>query len=96
MPKVTAVSHTEVKKRLLNTSEAIAAYEEAADEYALLEQLTEWRTKAGLTKADVAQRMGVKPPAINRLENNITKASWQTLRRYAAACGVSLAIIARS
>lgn len=96
MPKVTAVSHTEVKKRLLNTLEAIAAYEEAADEYALLEQLTEWRTKAGLTKADVAQRMGVKPPAINRLENNITKASWQTLRRYAAACGVSLAIIARS
>lgn len=95
MPKVIAVSHFDVKKRLLNTPEAIAAYEEAADEYALLEQLTEWRTKAGLTKADVAQRMGVKPPAINRLENNVTKASWQTLRRYAAACGVSLAITAR-
>jgi DNA-binding XRE family transcriptional regulator len=95
MAKVKAISHEYVMKTLLDTPEAIAAFEEAKDEFALLEQLTAWRTQAGLTKADVAERMGVKPPAINRIENNVTKASWQTLKRYAAACGVELGITVR-
>ena len=64
---------------LLNTPEAIAAYHEAGEKLALLEQLTEWREAAGLTKAQVAARMGVTPPAITRLERNVTRASWLTL-----------------
>ncbi|MBS9422870.1 XRE family transcriptional regulator [Photorhabdus caribbeanensis] len=54
MAKVTPISHSEVRKRLLNTPEAIQSYVEATEEYELLEQLTEWREKAGLKKIDIA------------------------------------------
>ncbi|TCL06578.1 helix-turn-helix domain-containing protein [Sodalis ligni] len=94
MSKIVAIKHAEVMKRLLNTPEAVAAYQEAMEEDALLEQLTEWRENAGLTKAEVAKRMGVNPPAINRLERNVTKASYHTLKRYAAACGINMTIVA--
>lgn len=94
MPKVKPVSHAEARARFLNTPEAIQAYEEAGEEFALLEQLTEWREKAGLTRADVAARMGVSAPAISKLEKNVTRATWQTLKRYAQACGVTLALSA--
>lgn len=95
MAKVIPISHEEVMACLLNTPEAIAAYHEAGEELALLEQLTEWREAAGLTKAQVAARMGVTPPAITRLERNVTRASWITLKRYAAACGVDIRLTAR-
>jgi transcriptional regulator with XRE-family HTH domain len=49
----------------------------------LRELLAEWRKHDNLTKAQVAERMGVTPPVISRLENNITKASIDTLTRYA-------------
>ncbi len=40
------------------------------------------------------ERMGVTPPVISRLENNITKASIDTLTRYAHACGIKKPVIA--
>ncbi|WP_118984583.1 helix-turn-helix domain-containing protein [Photorhabdus sp. CRCIA-P01] len=92
MAKVTPISHSEVRKRLLNTPEAIQAYADATEEYELLEQLTEWREKAGLKKVDVAKRMGINPSAVTRIEKNVTRASWHTLKRYAAACGVELSL----
>lgn len=95
MSKVIPISHEEALKRLLDTPEAIAAYDEMSEELALLEQLTKWREQAGLTRAEVASRMGVTPPAISRLERNISKATWLTLRRYAAACGVTLTLAAK-
>ncbi|WP_339367427.1 helix-turn-helix domain-containing protein [Photorhabdus sp. S14-60] len=84
-----------MRKRLLNTPEAIQAYVEATEEYELLEQLTEWREKAGLKKIDIAKRMGINPSAVTRIEKNVTKASWHTLKRYAAACGVELSLTAK-
>jgi transcriptional regulator with XRE-family HTH domain len=53
----------------------------------LRELLAEWRN-GNLTKAQVAERMGVTPPVISRLENNITKASIDALTRYLHACGI--------
>ncbi|ELH6623791.1 helix-turn-helix transcriptional regulator, partial [Escherichia coli] len=43
--------------------------------------LAEWRKQENLTEAQVARRMGVTPPVITRLENNITKANIDTLTR---------------
>ena len=60
----------------------------------LRELLAEWRKHDNLTKAQVAERMGVTPPVISRLENNITKASIDTLTRYAHACGIKKPVIA--
>ncbi|CDH00872.1 helix-turn-helix domain-containing protein [Xenorhabdus bovienii] len=51
--------------------------------------LSEWRKNAGLTSAQVAEKMGIKPPTVSKIERNIVKASIYTLSRYARACGVN-------
>ncbi|PHM60596.1 transcriptional regulator [Xenorhabdus stockiae] len=69
---------------------AALAEEEKALELTIEMQnmLAEWRRNAGLTSAQVAERMGIKPPTVSRIEKNIVKASIDTLSRYARACGV--------
>nr|WP_255417027.1 helix-turn-helix transcriptional regulator [Photorhabdus sp. CRCIA-P01] len=47
-----------------------------------------WREQAGLTSAQVAERMGVKPPTISRLEKNADRASIKRILKYASVCGV--------
>ncbi|ARF52470.1 helix-turn-helix domain-containing protein [Pantoea stewartii] len=64
------------------------AYEAELEQERLQETLTTWRKNAGLTSAQVAERMGIKPPTVSRMEKNATKMSYETLRRYANACGV--------
>uniref|UniRef100_UPI0036DBBB88 helix-turn-helix domain-containing protein n=1 Tax=Photorhabdus sp. RM322S TaxID=3342825 RepID=UPI0036DBBB88 len=65
-----------------------AAYEAEERKEKLQALLAEWRHNAGITRAQVAERMGVKPPTVSRMESNINKASIDTLARYARACGV--------
>ncbi|EAT7031678.1 helix-turn-helix transcriptional regulator [Salmonella enterica] len=64
--------------------------EEAAEQ--LRDTLASWRKKAGLTSAQVAERMGIKPPTVSRMEKNASKMSFETLNRYAKACGVHFKI----
>ncbi|NHB93615.1 XRE family transcriptional regulator [Photorhabdus cinerea] len=65
-----------------------AAYEAEERKEKLQALLAEWRNNAGITRAQVAERMGVKPPTVSRMESNINKASIDTLARYARACGI--------
>lgn len=66
------------------------------DELALLDVLLAARDAAGLTQAQIAERMGTKPPAISRLLASLASdkqsPSVATLRKYAAACGKKLEI----
>ena len=66
------------------------------DEGALLDLLLKARHDAGLTQAQVAERMGTQPPAISRLERSLATGkhspSLSTLRRYAEACGKALEV----
>ncbi|NRN31022.1 helix-turn-helix transcriptional regulator [Photorhabdus heterorhabditis subsp. aluminescens] len=64
------------------------AYEAEERKEKLQALLAEWRNNAGITRAQVAERMGVKPPTVSRMESNINKASIDTLARYARACGI--------
>jgi transcriptional regulator with XRE-family HTH domain len=54
------------------------------------------RKDAGLTQAQVAERMGTKPPAVTRLESALSTGkhspSLATLRKYAAAVGCHLEV----
>ena len=72
------------------------AYDSLEDEFAALAELLKARKEAGLTQADVAQRMGVSQPVLARIESslgNLNHApSLSTLRRYAQACGKRLVI----
>jgi transcriptional regulator with XRE-family HTH domain len=54
------------------------------------------RQKAGLSQAQIAERMGTKPPAVTRLESSLTSGkhspSLATLKKYAEAIGYHLEI----
>ena len=64
------------------------------EEGALLDILLKARHDAGLTQAQLAQRMGTQPPAVARLERALATGkhspSLTTLRKYAQACGKEL------
>jgi len=66
------------------------------EEFALLDAMLAARRAAGLSQADVAERMGTKAPAVTRLERALATGrhspSIDTLRKYAAACGKKLVI----
>jgi DNA-binding XRE family transcriptional regulator len=64
------------------------------EEGELLDQLLKARHDAGLTQAQVAERMGTQPPSVARLERALATGkhspSLATLRKYAQACGREL------
>ena len=64
------------------------------EEGELLDQLLKARHEAGLTQAQVAERMGTQPPSVARLERSLATGkhspSLSTLRKYAQACGREL------
>ncbi len=72
------------------------AYDALEDEFAALAELLKARKEAGLTQADVAQRMGVSQPVLARIESSLGSRnhapSLSSLRRYAQACGKRLVI----
>lgn len=73
----------------MNDPEYRVAYEAEEALEKLQETLQSWRIDAGLTSAEVAERMGIKPPTVSKMEKNATKMSYETLLRYARACGVN-------
>jgi DNA-binding XRE family transcriptional regulator len=65
-------------------------------EGAFLDQLLKARHEAGLTQAQVAERMGTQAPAVARLERALATGrhspSLATLHKYARACGKRLVL----
>jgi len=90
------MNHTELKKRALADPDVRAAYEGLETEFDLLRQMLRARSKAGLTQAEVAVRMGTKAPAVTRLESSLSSGkhspSLATLQRYANAVGCELQV----
>lgn len=72
------------------------AYDALQEEFALFDELLKARSRAGLTQAEVAERMDTKTPAVARLEagggSKKHSPSLATLRRYAAAVGCRLEV----
>jgi len=66
------------------------------DEFALFDEVLKARKRAGLTQAEIADRMGTKASAIARIEacggSKRHSPSVATLRRYAEAVGCKLKI----
>ena len=80
------------KKRALARADVKAAYDASAEEFAFQEEVLKARTEAGLTQAEVAERIGTTQSAIARLESAEPKhsPSIATLQRYAKAIGYTL------
>jgi DNA-binding XRE family transcriptional regulator len=90
------MTHHELKQTALKRPEVKAAYEALGPEFELLHQMVKARQEAGLTQAQVAERMGTKPPAVARLEASLSSGkhspSLATLRKYAEAVACRLEI----
>jgi transcriptional regulator with XRE-family HTH domain len=89
-------AHEEMVKKILSDPDVKAEYDALAEEFALFDELLAARQRAGLTQADVAQRMGTKTPAVARLEagggSKRHSPSIATLRKFAEAVGCRLEI----
>ncbi|MBB1200264.1 XRE family transcriptional regulator [Enterobacteriaceae bacterium 89] len=89
----TIINWDELKAKMFEQSGFQAALDTVEREERLREMLAQWRQVAGLTRSQVAERMGVSAPTVSRMEANVTRASLDTLTRYALACGVENPLI---
>ena len=90
------LSHAELKAKMLSNPVVKAEYDRLAPEMALLDEFLRARMDAGLTQAQVAERMNTQPPVVSRLEGSLMSGkhspSLATLRKYAEAVGCKLEI----
>lgn len=76
-----------LKTELLARPDTRSEYEAQADEFALARELIAARTRAGLTQAEVAERMGTTQSTVARLEGGKAAPSLRSVQRYAQAVG---------
>lgn len=84
------------RKALLAKPGVKKAFNALEEEYTALQTMLEARQTAGLTQAEVANRMGTTVSVVSRLEASLRSEkhspSFATLRKYAQACGKKLLI----
>ncbi|MHB1350033.1 MAG: helix-turn-helix domain-containing protein [Desulfobulbaceae bacterium] len=90
------MSHSELREKALKKNGVKTAYDAMEPEFTLLRELLQARQKAGLSQAEIAEKMGTKAPAVTRLETSLTSGkhspSISTLKKYAQALGCHLEI----
>lgn len=86
------LTHKELKGRALERTAVKAEYERLEEEFAFLDEFLKARAAAGITQAELAERIGTTQSAIARLESGGGKhsPSLATLRKYARALGCRL------
>jgi transcriptional regulator with XRE-family HTH domain len=86
------LTHKELKGRALERADVKAEYERLEEEFAFLDEFLKARAAAGITQAELAERIGTTQSAIARLESGSGKhsPSLATLRKYARALGCRL------
>lgn len=77
----------DLKARILANPEARAEYEAQAPEFDIARELIAARARAGLTQAELAEKMHTTQSTIARLESGRSLPSLRTLARYAEATG---------
>jgi ribosome-binding protein aMBF1 (putative translation factor) len=82
----------DLHRKWMNNPEYQREYAALEEEFSLAAAMMEARTRAGLTQAQVAQRMKTTQAVIARLEGGGSKPSTRTLEKYAAATGSRLKI----
>lgn len=75
----------ELKDEMLASPDVRQAYEELAPEYEIAKAIVRARTAAGLSQAELAERMGTAQSYIARLESGRVLPSTKTLLKVAEA-----------
>ena len=90
------MTHEQLKSNALSNSTVKEEYDALDLEFNLLREMLAARKKMGLSQAEVAKRMGTKPPAVTRLESALTSGkhspSISTIKKYARAIGYHVEI----
>jgi DNA-binding XRE family transcriptional regulator len=91
------LTHEQLIKKLIKRPAVKAEVERSGrEESVLLDALLKARHDAGLTQAEVAERMGTQAPAVVRLERSLATGkhspSIATVRKYVKACGKNLVL----
>ena len=90
------MTHTELKEKALKRKKVKAEYDALEPEFSILRELLYARQKAGLSQAEISDKMGTKAPAVTRLESSLSSGkhspSIATLKKYAQALGCHLEI----
>jgi len=91
------LTHEEMVNAMLADPVVYAEYQRLErEEFRILDEILNARHAAGLTQAQVAERMGTKASAVARLESALVSGkhspSIDTLRKYAAAVGKKLEV----
>ena len=76
-----------LKAELLADAQTRAEFDALAPEFDAARELVAARAKAGLSQAQVAERMGTTQSTITRLESGKRPPSLRTVQRYAQAVG---------
>ena len=90
-------THSQLVKKLMRRPGVRAEIERIErEEGVLLDALLKARQQAGLTQAQLAERMGTQAPAVARLERALATGrhspSIATVRKYVKACGRRLVL----
>jgi len=82
----------EVHERMMrDDAEYAREYNALEEEFSIAQAMIQARSRAGLTQAQVAERMGISQPRVARIESG-SNVSLDILRRYAAATGSKLTL----
>jgi transcriptional regulator with XRE-family HTH domain len=82
-----------VREKWLRDYEVKTEYEALGTEFEIAAEIIKARTKAKMSQAELAEKMGTKPAAISRLESpNYGKVSISTLKKIAQALDCTLQI----
>lgn len=81
----------DIKHKWMKDPEFVEEYEALAPEFAVARTLISARSQAGMTQADVAEKMNVTQSRIAKMEGGIN-VSVEALQRYAIATGTTLKI----
>ena len=80
------MKYEKLKSKLLADPEVRKAHDAMAPEFAIAKELIAARTRAGLTQAQLAERMGTSQSAVARMESGQLPSN-KSLIRYAKAIG---------
>ena len=82
----------DLKREVLADPATRAEYDALADEYAIARELIAARARAGMSQAEVAERMGTTQSVVARLESGRRLPSMRTVERFAQAVGGHLVL----
>ncbi|MCZ7602992.1 MAG: helix-turn-helix transcriptional regulator [Melioribacteraceae bacterium] len=90
------MTHEELKNKALKKASVKKEYDKLEPEFTLLREMLRARNRAGLSQAQVAQKMGTKSTAITRLESSLSSGkhspSLATIKKYLEALDCRLEI----